>query len=396
MRKRGGSASGHAADPERVPVDTESRNESSGPEPAAVASDLEPWFAGNARDLPWRRRRTGYRVLVSEAMLQQTQVSRVADRFPRFVGRFPTIQDLASSPIDDVLQEWEGLGYYRRARLLHAAAGAIVERHGGRVPSDAAKLRALPGVGPYTAGAVASLAFGRREAIVDGNVGRVLIRLAGKEASIDDPKTLRWCWSRSRELVEAAADPAVLNEGLMELGATICTPRSPSCGSCPVAGHCKARRLAIQDRIPVAKRRPSRRQVVHHVLVLPPKRRGTRMLATVQRRAPNGLWASMWEFPTVETDRPLQARTFSRRLGLAAGDLRRMESFSHATTHREVRFVVFEAISQRSPTFEREVSLIEVERLGELAMSVPQRRIADAWAARWATDVQPSSRWPED
>lgn len=381
---------------ERVPVDPPSRNESNRLEAGEIAPALEAWFPQVARDLPWRRNRTPYRVLVSEAMLQQTQVARVAERFPRFIARFPSIRRLAGSSIDEVLQEWEGLGYYRRARLLHQAARAIQERHGGRVPSEVSALRALPGVGPYTAGALASLAFGRSEAIVDGNVARVLIRLSGRVVAGDDPEVVRWCWTRSRELVAASADPAVLNEALMELGATVCTPRSPTCSECPIASTCAAHREGSVDRTPLAKSRPDRKRVVHHVIVLSPHRRGRRLCATLRKRPDTGLWASMWEFPSVESPRRMSVGALERHLGAGRGSIRRVDSFRHATTHREVEFLVHEleraALGKSSPPF-ADAESVEVDRLAVLAMSVPQRRIADAFATRWSADpAQPSSR----
>jgi A/G-specific adenine glycosylase len=388
-RGRRGAVRRDATDLERVPVDSTSRNESDPLAAPEIAARLEAWFPPAARDLPWRRRRTPYRVLVSETMLQQTQVARVAERFPRFVARFPSVRSLASSPIDEVLQEWEGLGYYRRARLLHAAARVIVERHGGRVPSEAEALRSLPGVGPYTAGAVASLAFGRTAAIVDGNVARVLIRLSGRALATDDAEAVRWCWDRSRSLVEAAADPAVLNESLMELGATVCTPRSPSCERCPLASACSARRRGAADRIPLPKSRPTRTRVVHHVLLLPPRRRRQGLSAPVRQRPETGLWASMWEFPAIESARRLQTRTIARRLGLPAAALRRLEAFKHATTHRDVEFVVLEldpaveGSREPDPASLGPLSFHPIEHLGELAMSVPQRRIAESYAARF-------------
>lgn len=329
-------------------------------------------------------------------MLQQTQVSRVAERFPRFVARFPSIRALAASTLEEVLQEWEGMGYYRRARLLHAAARAIVQHHRGRVPSDVGELRSLPGVGPYTAGAVASIAFGRREAIVDGNVARVLIRIAGRPVAADEPEAIGWCWSRSRELVLEASDPGSLNESLMELGATVCTPRSPSCSDCPISSRCVARREGTPERLPLPKRRPRRTRLVQHVLLAPPRREGRRLLATVRRRAPEGLWGGMWEFPTIESPRRLQARTIAKRLGVAVGTLRRIESFPHATTHRDVEFVVFELASAPPSSAFDGVDRIEFDRLREIAMSVPQRRIAEDFVSRWRPSAsQTSSRRPE-
>ena len=326
-------------------------------------------------------------------MLQQTQVSRVAERFPRFLTRFPTVRSLAASSLDEVLSEWEGLGYYRRARLLHRAARTIVERHGGRIPSEVSHLRDLPGIGPYTAGAVASIAFGRREAIVDGNVARVLIRLAGRPVAADDPEAVRRCWGEARDLVQAATDPGTLNEAMMELGATVCTPRAPSCEACPVAGDCRARRQGLEGRIPLPKDRARRRRIVHHVLLLPPHHEGRRRLATVRRRPEEGLWASMWEFPTIESPRRLRIPTIAKRLGVRSEEVRPLDRFVHKTTHRDVEFVVLEVAAPPEPSGLGKVARLTLERLGDLAMSVPQRRIADGLAGRWSNAAsQRSSR----
>jgi len=206
----------------------------------AAASAVAGWFANVARDLPWRRRRSGYHALVSELMLQQTQVARVVEKFEPFVRRFPTVAALAAAREDEVLAMWQGLGYYRRARLLHAAAKAIVERHRGRVPvRDHAALLALPGVGRYTAGAIGSIVAGERVPIVDGNVTRVFQRLAARKGSASDRAVVDWAWEEARRYVAGARDPAAANEGLMELGATVCTPAAPRCDACPVSAMCR-------------------------------------------------------------------------------------------------------------------------------------------------------------
>jgi A/G-specific adenine glycosylase len=167
--------------------------------------------------------------LVSELMLQQTQVSRVVERFANFMARFPTVRSLADAPEQEVLAAWQGLGYYRRARFLHRAAQAIRDMHGAEVPDNVAALAALPGVGRYTAGAIASIVFGQAAAIVDGNVLRVLSRLADHETRMGDPAAERWAWRESTRLVQVASAPGVTNEALMELGATVCTPAAPRC-----------------------------------------------------------------------------------------------------------------------------------------------------------------------
>ncbi|MFG0315432.1 MAG: A/G-specific adenine glycosylase, partial [Phycisphaerales bacterium] len=200
------------------------------PDDAALTRALEAWFRASARELPWRTdTRDPYRSLVSELMLQQTQVSRVIEKFGPFLERFPTVEALAAAPEDDVLAAWSGLGYYRRARLLHACAKAIVEHHDGVVPDSLDDLLELPGIGRYTAGAIASMVFGQRAPIVDGNVARVLLRVHNKPVPQTEKTTIDWAWQRAEELVGACDDPAVFNEAMMELGATVCVPKGPRC-----------------------------------------------------------------------------------------------------------------------------------------------------------------------
>jgi A/G-specific adenine glycosylase len=247
-------------------------------------------FDAHARPLPWRGTADPYAVLVSEVMLQQTRVAAVVPYYERWVRRFPDIGALAAAPLDDVLKAWEGLGYYSRARNLHRAARCMRERHAGVVPSDYTALRALPGVGEYTAGAVASIAYGMRRPAIDGNVRRVVARL------LDDP-------SPSPARLRACADalvpddrPGDLNQALMEVGATICTPRSPRCTVCPVAQFCAARAAGTQLDRPSRRRAttPPRFTLATAVIRAPD---GTVLLV---RRPATGLLARMWCLPARE------------------------------------------------------------------------------------------------
>lgn len=321
---------------------------------AALAAPLEAWFESARRDLPWRRRPGGWHALVSELMLQQTQVSRVVERFDAFVARFPTPRALAEAPEDAVLALWQGLGYYRRARLLQAAARGIVERHGGEVPSGRASLEALPGVGRYTAGAVASIAFGAREPIVDGNVARVLQRVHAKEGASTDRAVAAWAWSEATAFVAGAARPGVANEALMELGATVCTPAAPRCGACPLAGSCRARAEGTVAAIPAPKPRAARRTLV---LVAARVERASDGAVLLEQRAATGLWARLWQPPTAECadadGGDLSPAAVARLLGFdgsggrtgagASLALAPAGGFPFQTTHRDIRFVVFAA-----------------------------------------------------
>lgn len=209
---------------------------------AALAKALEAWFAECGKDYPWRRTRDAYAILVSEVMLQQTQISTVLDRgyYTRWMERFPDFRSLAEASEEVVLQAWEGLGYYRRARNLQKLAKVVMEQHGGVLPADPALILGLPGIGPYTAGALCSFAFGLPEPIVDGNVSRVLARLYHDATPINSREGIAMQWSRARELVAAASVPAVFNSALMELGQTFCRTGQPDCEGCPVRRFCQA------------------------------------------------------------------------------------------------------------------------------------------------------------
>ncbi len=357
-----------------------------------IARELVAWYPAVARELPWRRatkltrngaRRDAWLSLVSEFMLQQTQVSRVMEKFDPFVMRFPTPAALAAAPEHDVMAMWSGLGYYRRARLLHAAAKAVVELCGGEVPRDPDALLKLPGVGRYTAGAIASIVFGVAAPIVDGNVSRVLLRLSAKRSSAAD--SADWSWDHAGKLVQAAGeagiDVGVMNEGLMELGATVCTPKAPRCGACPLAAHCQAKSRGLVEDIPTPKVAAKRKSITADVVVVTS---GGRVL--VRQRPATGLWAKMWEAPTREMPgEPGDVATGSiaSDLGLAY-ELRQPEinAFLHKTTHRDVFFRVWrvkgEAVSLGKHTparVERWVRSSEIESLG---LSNPQAGILRA------------------
>ncbi len=331
---------------------------------AAIAAAIERWFPAAARVLPWRTARSGWAALVSEAMLQQTQVARVVPAFEAFMRRFPTPATLAAAPEQEVLAAWQGLGYYRRARMLQQAAATIVAEHGGEVPRDAQALRTLPGVGRYTAGAVASIAFGRRVPIVDGNVRRVTARLEGDARAIEDPAAERETWTRAEALVTAAADPAILNEGLMELGATVCTPAAPRCGTCPLAAHCRAAAGGKAASIPPPKARGQRQAVHYHVVLI---RRGPSVL--MEPRPDRGLWAGLWQPPTIEAPSPLPWTAVAEGLPVKVRDAEERGGFLHRTTHRDVHFRVWTAASRG-----RQGRWVDAEGLAELPVGNGHRR----------------------
>lgn len=311
-----------------------------------VARRIGRWFTEHARSLPWRTTpRDPWLALMSEIMLQQTQAARVAERFPTFVREFPTPRAMASRPVDDVLALWSGLGYYRRARMLHGCATAIVQRHGGVVPGDAQSLRDLPGVGRYTAGAVASIAMGQREPLVDGNVSRVLLRLNGVERAVDEPAVQNWSWQRATGLAHAAEDVAAYSEGVMELGAIVCTPRAPACDRCPLSDRCVAFQRGIAESIPKPKTRAERQPLSVTAFVVSDG--AGRVL--LEQRPQSGLWAGLWQPPCVER---AAASSLARAAALEQLALEgfvqpagRSVTFDFLTTHRRVKVRLWRAIA---------------------------------------------------
>ncbi|EHJ49456.1 A/G-specific adenine glycosylase [Solidesulfovibrio carbinoliphilus subsp. oakridgensis] len=258
---------------------------------ADFAPLLLHWFSSHARALPWRRDYDPYAVWVSEIMAQQTQMDRVVDYFNRFMARFPDIGALAAAPEDAVLKAWEGLGYYSRARNLLAAARIVQAEHGGRFPADFDAIRALPGIGDYTAGAVASIAFGADTVAVDANVLRVLARVCDIDAPVKEPAGKARVLAVARSLLPPgrARD---YNQALMELGALVCRPKNPDCQACPVADVCQARHLGIvADRPVLTKTRDITPLLVATGVLFQAGR------IFIQKRLPAGAWGNLWEFP---------------------------------------------------------------------------------------------------
>lgn len=275
-------------------------------------------------------------------MLQQTQVSRVIERFEPFMDRFGTPLLLAQADEEAVLAMWQGLGYYRRARNLQRSAADIVDRFGGEVPLEVEDLMSLPGVGRYTAGSIASIVGGQRVPIVDGNITRLLARVYEDDAAQDDRAFIARTWERSEQLVQACGTPGVLNEGMMELGATVCTPASPSCNACPVRTCCAACDSNRTGEIPPPKRRAVKEVLHHHAVVV--ERRG-RML--MQRRPGGGLWGGLWQATAVESPSRLAQQEVAESCGLPLESLALVESVQRQLTHRTVHLHVHIGVLKR-------------------------------------------------
>ena len=255
-------------------------------------NDLINWFSQEQRDLPWRKDKDPYKVWVSEIMLQQTKVDTVIPYFNSFIEQFPNIESLADAAEDKVLKAWEGLGYYSRARNLQSAVREVHERYGGVVPNNAAEISTLKGVGPYTTGAILSIAYGVPEPAVDGNVMRVLSRVLHIREDIAKPKTRKLFEVVIRDLI-SRDNPSFFNQGLMELGAIVCTPTSPSCMLCPVQEHCRAFQEGVQRELPIKSKKKSARQVSLIAGIF--KNEEGKYL--IHKRPGEGLLANLWVFP---------------------------------------------------------------------------------------------------
>lgn len=307
---------------------------------APTRAPLLAWYDANQRDLPWRHTRDPYAIWISEAMLQQTRVETVIPYWERFLKRFPDVECLANADIDDVYAVWTGLGYYSRARNLKHAAGTIVAEHGGELPDTAEGLETLKGIGRYTAGAIASIAFEREAPLVDGNVIRVFARLLGIREDSAAKTVLDRMWAVAGELVQGSR-PGDLNQALMELGATICTPRNPHCITCPVSEMCDAHRAGDAESLPIKKKKvkPTKIRAVAAYL----ERDGK--ILTV-RRPETGLMAGLWELPCGNLEEKAEskeqiAEIIRDAVGLEILEAESVGQVEHLFTHRRLTLEVF-------------------------------------------------------
>lgn len=392
--------------------------------PATAARDLVAWFREAARDLPWRTdraawsgppdpdaasrvaepspgrpgpapRRDPYRTWIAEIMLQQTQVSTVIAYYTRWMDRFPDLQSLASAGEEEVLALWAGLGYYSRARNLLATARSVVALHGGILPPSRQGLLSLKGIGEYTAGAIASLAYNLPEPILDGNLVRVFSRLHGMGFLPDTSRGKQAYWDLAAAWV-ASAEPALVNEGLMELGALVCTPRSPSCESCPLAGHCLARREGKVEEFPPAKRRKVPKALQGYALVL---RRQGRVLLYRPRKGE--LLAGLLTFPVVLLDGPCTIPALRKAWAAAHPDLPapgfrpRSAVISHGITHHQIRLHLADAGLEDGAdhgVWPEGFEWMEEERVDAALVSSLPRKIWRAWYGARTRDDGPGSR----
>lgn len=298
---------------------------------------LLDWYKDHERDLPWRKDRDPYRVWVSEVMLQQTQVETVRSYFKRFTKQFPTVKKLAAADEQQVLRLWEGLGYYRRARGLHAAAQQVVANHNGKFPDDVATLQTLPGIGRYTAGAIVSIAFDKPAPILEANTIRLFSRLVAYRGDTTSTTGQKRLWQVAEELLPVT-DFSRFNQALMELGSLVCTPAEPACNRCPVAKLCHARRDGVVEEIGRNKKRIKFTEVNEAAVVI---RKNTKVL--VRQCGPDERWSGLWDFPrfAVETEGPLFAqREIQEKVQQQTGVTCRLGPLLKTIKHGVTRFKI--------------------------------------------------------
>ncbi len=341
---------------------------------------LLTWYAKHARDLPWRRSHDPYHVWVSEIMLQQTQVATVEAYFLRFLAVLPTLHDLAAADQQQVMRLWEGLGYYRRARQLHAAAQMIVDELGGQMPQDAAGLRKLPGIGRYTAGAICSIAYGQREPILEANTIRLLSRLVGYRNDPTKAVGQHMLWQTAEEILPRK-NVAQFNQALMELGSLVCTPTDPSCNQCPVASLCAAHEAGLQNKIPLAKKKQSFTDLHEAAVIV---RKNGRVLL---RQCTDGeRWAGLWDFPRVaiQSQNPSLAQIeladkVHKQTGIKIEPGERLKTIKHGVTRYRITLDCFTAQykSGRVCTSKSHpVRWVKRLELAELPLSTTGRKLA--------------------
>ncbi len=333
------------------------------------AEALVAWYLENARDLPWRGTSDPYRIWVSEVMLQQTRVATVIPFYHRFLARFPSLRALADADLDDVLAAWAGLGYYRRARALHAGARSLAP--GFEMPDTVAGLLGVPGIGPYTAGAIASMAYGLDAPIVDGNVIRVLCRQFGLHGDPYAAPLKAELWALSEQLLPAG-QASDFNQGLMELGALLCTPRGPRCHVCPVADTCVARAEGLEEELPQRRVRGPRKVLRLAVAIVRSPSGGV----LVRRRPADGLFGGMWEFPSAPmTSEEWASGGLGEQLGLEGRKWASGPVVVRQLTHREL--VLVPGICQvRDLAVASSRKFVDATTLGSMGMPAAFRALA--------------------
>lgn len=331
--------------------------------------DLLDWYYENKRDLPWRKSQDPYKVWVSEIMLQQTKVDTVIPYFHRFMEKYPTVYDLAEAEEQDVLKTWEGLGYYSRARNLQTAVREVVEKYDGKVPNSKEELGSLKGVGPYTKGAILSIAYNQPEPAVDGNVMRVFSRLLTIDDDIALAKTRKKMETIVKEVI-SKEDPSSFNQAIMDLGATICTPKSPACLLCPVQEYCQAFAEGVQEELPVKKKAKKQKPMSYDVLLL----RNDKNEYAIEQRPEDGLLANLWQFPMIPTKEDLD-QWMLKEYGLSIQLKEKKGELTHVFSHIKWELDIYEAVLDTELVGKNNLHFVPIDKLEEYPFPVSHQKM---------------------
>jgi A/G-specific adenine glycosylase len=359
----------------------------SGPALTRFRQKLLSWFAQSARDLPWRRTKDPYHIWLSEIMLQQTRVAAVIPYYEKFAERFPDVRALADAPEEEVLRLWAGLGYYSRARNLQKAAQQVVAQHDSKFPDGPAAALELSGIGQYTAAAILSIGYGKKLAVLDGNVARVLARLGAIRGDLRSNG--RWQkLQKTADVLLAAGAPGDWNQAMMELGATVCTPRSPQCLLCPVTEFCEARKHGLAENIPATREKRANEAVMLAALVLVDPQGRTLLLPPPPAHAKNGqasdvtvLLSKLWHFPTIQVRKNAEAelRSFAGKMDVSIklGAFKPLKEVRHSVTYRQITVAPFRVELDALPTISQSKAIPLVE-LSSVPISNLTRKVAYA------------------
>jgi len=335
--------------------------------------DLLAWYAESKRDLPWRKERDPYKIWVSEIMLQQTKVDTVIPYFNRFIEKYPTVYELAAADQQDVLKSWEGLGYYSRARNLQNAVREVVAEYDGKVPDNAEDLGKLKGVGPYTKGAILSIAYNQPVPAVDGNVMRVFSRVLKIEEDIAKTSTKKLFEKVVNEVI-SQEDPSSFNQAIMDLGATICTPKSPACMFCPVMEHCRAYAEGIEEDLPVKTKAKKQKSISYAVLLI----KNTNHDYIIEKRSENGLLANLWQFLMVPIEEigmeHLENWVFSE-YGIRIKLVEKKGNLKHVFSHLIWRLEIFEASTEEIEIEDDRLFLVHKEDIQSYPFPVSHQKM---------------------
>ena len=342
------------------------------------------WYSLHKRDLPWRHTRDPYKIWVSEIMLQQTQVATVIPYYERWLKTFPSLSSLARAPLSKALELWAGLGYYRRVRMFHQAATYIQKDLHGKIPGTAEGLRKLPGIGRYTAGAIASIAWGEKTPVLDGNVTRILTRIFAVKQSVDRPATLEKLWSIAASLLPDK-NPGDLNQALMELGATVCFPADPQCARCPVKKSCVSHQIGKELFYPVRSKKDHYEKLSMAALVL----RNPKNEVWLEKQPAEGRWGGLWMFPFWMNKKQMleEIRSFCPRPVPIL-------TVPHAFTKYRITLEVFGSAYKKRASLKRPLGdWFSIGNLSQIAFPSPHRKIAQALTAHtWRHFPLPKKR----